>query len=266
MNRYYGFYRGTVVQQLTNGFCKITIPGILYFTNEDAEVDQSCIDKLPPAECAAECFGGTITNGTFKYPDLYSTVWCFFEDGNVNKPVYFATANSSSTGWTSSDVAIVPNQRTIPGYTLAPVTTTGKISKVDQSTITQTTTIDPQTNTPINSTIKLTVDYTPEGAEAVSKKVDVKKDGAPRPTAAGITISNDNKGKIIISAADTIEFRAPNIRFNGSDMGSPGVVTINTDDVVINTTKQTTLKNSSFSNDSSNNVLLRSKTDIIART
>lgn len=81
-----GFYRGTVKKHLSNGRCKIYIPSIY---NEQYETD---FDKLPDAEQASPLFGGAnYGNGVFSYPHLGATVWCFFENEDINRPVYFAS-------------------------------------------------------------------------------------------------------------------------------------------------------------------------------
>lgn len=229
---FFGFYRGTVVQQLNNGFCKIAIPGVLYYTNEDGGLD---ISKLPPAECASEPFGGTLRNGTYKYPDIQSVVWCFFEAGNINKPVYFASANSGLHEWDSSAVS-VQSGKTIDGYSLAPVTSVGKVSRFADSSITQTTSID-KTNKVVGSKIKLDVGYTPENAEIKAKEEAALKDsdvdyGVPTSSAASITLDNLTN-KLTITAADTIEIKAPNIIFNSTKLGKPGTITIRGGDITL---------------------------------
>lgn len=81
-----GFYRGTVIEHLSNGFCKVFIPGIY----PDEWKDDP--DMLPPAEQAAPLSFGTNTGlGVFSYPNIGSTVWCFFANGDQNYPVYFAS-------------------------------------------------------------------------------------------------------------------------------------------------------------------------------
>ena len=81
----HGFYRGTVLQQLEHGLCKIYVYGVYSknFINDP--------NRLPIAEPATPLFGGGDNgNGIFSYPNIGSTVWVFFANGDQNYPVYFA--------------------------------------------------------------------------------------------------------------------------------------------------------------------------------
>ena len=87
-NKLYGFYRGMVLKHLSHGMCKIFIPGI--YDNKLSAISEA--DKLPDAEPAPPLFGGCHNgNGMFSYPDISATVWVFFENQDVNYPVYFAS-------------------------------------------------------------------------------------------------------------------------------------------------------------------------------
>ena len=80
-----GFYRGKVVQHMSNGMCKVFVPGVY------PDAWESDPDKLPPAEQASPLFGGGVGGkGTFSYPGLGATVGCFFWNGDQNLPAYFA--------------------------------------------------------------------------------------------------------------------------------------------------------------------------------
>lgn len=83
--KFYGFYRGQVIQHLGAGKCKIFIPGVY---------PDACLENpkmVPDAEQASPLFGGVNKgNGMFSYPNIDSIVWCFFENGDQNRPVYFA--------------------------------------------------------------------------------------------------------------------------------------------------------------------------------
>lgn len=84
-----GFYRGTVIKHLSNGKCKIWIPTI--HPEEWNSYDKA--DLLPDAEQASSLsFGANKGSGIFTYPNIGSTVWCFFENGDQNLPVYFASS------------------------------------------------------------------------------------------------------------------------------------------------------------------------------
>ena len=48
-------------------------------------------NMLPDAEPASPIFGGSNDGkGMFSYPNIGSVVWCFFQNGDQNYPVYFA--------------------------------------------------------------------------------------------------------------------------------------------------------------------------------
>lgn len=81
-----GFFRGQVKKHCSDGKCKIFIPGVY---------PDECLENfnlIPDAEQAAPLFGGVNNgNGMFSYPNIDSIVWCFFENGDHNRPVYFAS-------------------------------------------------------------------------------------------------------------------------------------------------------------------------------
>lgn len=86
-----GFFRGIVKAHSINGKCKIFWPGVT------PEEFQKTPEVLPDAEQAAPLFGsGTDKNGVFFYPDVGTVVWGFFENGDINYPVYFASTLSYS--------------------------------------------------------------------------------------------------------------------------------------------------------------------------
>lgn len=118
----YGFYRGKVLKHLENGFCKIWIPGVY------PEEYMNSPEKLPPAEQAAPLLFGYQTdaqgvgNGAFSYPDLNAIVWCFFQNGDQNFPVYFASTLggsgplnnfNSQTGFASDEVKAATNNANV---------------------------------------------------------------------------------------------------------------------------------------------------------
>lgn len=84
-----GFYRGTVVKHLSKGKCKIWIPTI----HPEEWNSYEKADLLPDAEQASPLSFGTNKGlGLFSYPNIGSIVWCFFENGDQNLPVYFAAS------------------------------------------------------------------------------------------------------------------------------------------------------------------------------
>lgn len=90
-----GFYRGEVKKHCANGRCKIFWPSAM--PTEWGENTQEAIDMLPEAEQAAPLFAAShITDGMFSYPDIGTIVWGFFENGDINHPVYFASTLDST--------------------------------------------------------------------------------------------------------------------------------------------------------------------------
>lgn len=88
-----GFYRGQVIKHCSNGKCKIWIPGVYV---EEAIAHP---EILPDAEQAAPLFGGSSNgSGVFTYPRINAIVWCFFQNGDQNLPVYFAACNGGPEG------------------------------------------------------------------------------------------------------------------------------------------------------------------------
>lgn len=82
-------YRGTVLKHLSNGFCKVFVPGVM--PPEWNSYDKA--DMLPSAEQATPLgFGGARGNGLFSYPNIGATVWVFFANGDQNLPVYWASS------------------------------------------------------------------------------------------------------------------------------------------------------------------------------
>ena len=97
-----GIFRGQVISHLSGGKCKIFIEAAGWPEEWRFESPNSTdiVDiygkplqgyKLPTASQASPIGGGTFGNGVFCYPAIYSYVWCFFENGDENKPIYFAT-------------------------------------------------------------------------------------------------------------------------------------------------------------------------------
>lgn len=83
-----GFYRGIVLKHLSNGKCKIWIPTL----HPEEWNSYEKADLLPDAEQASPLSFGTNNGlGIFSYPNIGSVVWCFFENGDQNLPVYFAS-------------------------------------------------------------------------------------------------------------------------------------------------------------------------------
>ena len=95
---YTGIYRATVLRQEKFGKLKLYIYGVTAHTIDTYLNNQFAIDDLPDAEPAISLFGGTgETNGFISYPHIGATVWCFFENYDYLKPVYFATCPAGKT-------------------------------------------------------------------------------------------------------------------------------------------------------------------------
>lgn len=85
-NRLEGVFLGTVLKHLPHGRCKIYIPAAYH------EVYDHNPDYLPSALQATTIFAGNHDgNGVFSYPNIGSTVICFFLNGDANFPIYFAS-------------------------------------------------------------------------------------------------------------------------------------------------------------------------------
>ena len=104
-NKLTGFYRGKVLKHLSNGFCKIYIPSV--YSQELSSYKMA--DNLPSAEQAAPLsFGCNHGNGVFSYPNIGSTVWCFFANGDQNLPIYFASTLGGPNAATQLSTDTVP--------------------------------------------------------------------------------------------------------------------------------------------------------------
>lgn len=220
--KYYGFYRGIVMQCLNNGFCRIMIPGIIEAIDGD-------INQLPLAEPAQSLGGGGLDspNGNFMYPDLNSTVWCFFEGGNLDRPVYFATSFMRSNSWAAVSVPTAKNKnKGNGGYTVTP---SGSITKYNKSSISQEVILDKQTNLPIGDMIDIKVESTSEQDDmrnqAVNGSMNKDEKGFSNPTAACVHLDN-KRNTVTISAKNSIVLRAPNIVIDSTGFEIPGYILI----------------------------------------
>jgi hypothetical protein len=103
-NRYYGIYRGIVKDNSgEKGKVKIYVPSIYPSEFENIPIN------LPWAEPAQSLFGGNFTStgevlnketGICGWPKVGANVWLFFEQGDHNYPIYFASTQGGE-GWIS---------------------------------------------------------------------------------------------------------------------------------------------------------------------
>jgi hypothetical protein len=218
VTKYYGFYRGQVLQCLNNGFCRIRIPDILEKHNGD-------VNTLPLAE-PAQSLGGGERNGTYMYPELGAIVWCFFEGGNVERPVYFAVSNVKSPQW--DDVAIKTHENTNKGNDGETIVPTGVLTKFHKSTITQQTTIDEQTDKILSDHVDITVETTAEQENMytqAAEDIGTEENGVPASFAACVHLDNEYNS-LVLTAKNSIILRAPNIVIDSTGLGQPGYILI----------------------------------------
>lgn len=105
-NRIAGFHRGKVVDnQDPQKLGRIKVEIQHFFNNIPSKY-------LPWAVPALPIISGSGNNyGWFAVPEIGSYVWCFFEAGDLNQPVYFAEAVSGVCGHPSTGDINYPNRR-----------------------------------------------------------------------------------------------------------------------------------------------------------
>jgi len=143
VNKYYGFYRGLVVDNSgeevlpdetvshTDGRIRVQVFPMMSTVKKydeeqsqyvDIEVDDTILtstvykntDVLPYAIPApAIGFGAGVDYGVFTVPAIGSYVWVFFEQGDINQPIYFASAPDATRGVPTSSVTNYPNRSII---------------------------------------------------------------------------------------------------------------------------------------------------------
>ena len=230
VKKFYGFYRGVVRKQLNNGYCLIRIPGIL-----DYEKDEN----LPPAEPAQEICGGRSDNGTFVYPDINSNVWCFFANGDIRQPIYFASSNARSVHWIDVSQKLKSDKNPSGFPKATEVHSTGTETIYGKTIISQTNILDPNKvsnekddNIEI-SKIDLRVFRTNEDLERITRqsidddgyKKDVKdlagqvNYGSDIIPAGEIIITNGSGGAVIIKGGTSIKISAPLIELDTTNTG-----------------------------------------------
>lgn len=221
--KYYGFYRGKVVQLLSHGFCRIEIPAIL----ERVDGDPNTLPLAEPAQTIGG--GGNTLNGTFTYPAKNSIVWCFFEGGNLERPVYFATSNVKSQSWDQIVVNVNGKNTDNTGDIVYP---TSNMTKFNRSTIEQKLIVDPKTGVKNADSIELTVETIPEIDDLSAENADliIEKKSPPIPIAATLTMDNKDNS-IKLTAKNSIVLEAPNIELRSHCDGKRGSIFLNGDTI-----------------------------------
>lgn len=224
--KYYGFYRGKVVQLLNNGFCRIEIPAILETINGDQ-------NTLPLAEPAQTIGGGGDTlNGAFTYPAIGSIVWCFFEGGNIERPVYFATSNVRSETWNKIVINSNKSIRKNEGNAGDEIYQSSQITKFNGSTIEQASVLDPSSGIKKSDSIELNVETIPEINELSTENSDltIENKSPPIPIAASITLDNKDNS-IKLTAKNSIILEAPSIELRSHCDGRKGSILLDSDTI-----------------------------------
>ena len=221
--KYFGFYRGTVMQCLNNGFCRIQVPDILECVNGD-------VNTLPVAEQAQSIGGGANTNnGTFTYPELGSIVWCFFEGGNLERPVYFASSNPKSPFWDSVSIPTASNtNHGIDGVSEQPA---GRLFQYNKSAIAQKVVLDKESGLPIGDSIDIVVYPTAEQENMYNQALANDQDNIKMTAPVAASIHLDNKGNMLtLSAKNTLILRAPKIIIDSTGFEQPGYLMLNSNE------------------------------------
>lgn len=106
--RFDGMYRGEVLDNADSsklGRLKVQIFGVF----DDIETED-----LPWAVPAYPIFSGSgVGYGHFAVPEIGSFVWCFFEAGDLNTPVYFAEAADGVHGLPTERTTNYPSTKVL---------------------------------------------------------------------------------------------------------------------------------------------------------
>lgn len=99
-SQYYGFYRGRVVEHGHCGTCRIWIPEVYPSDWESNPKFLPVAEQAQPftvfgsqpkfSEDGENTTPNGVPGGVYSYPAIGSYVWCFFVNGNIENPVYFA--------------------------------------------------------------------------------------------------------------------------------------------------------------------------------
>lgn len=106
--QFLGNYRGIVVSNTDSsmlGRIKVEVYGV--FDGIDADDIPWAIPALPISSGAGSGFG------SFAVPEVGSLVWCFFEQGSLYQPVYFAEATDGIHGLPAERTTNYPSRKVI---------------------------------------------------------------------------------------------------------------------------------------------------------
>ena len=104
-SQFFSVYRAKVTNNTdtkSGGRIQVRIYGI--HSQDEQEIPNS---TLPWAIPALAPMGGTAQEGFFSIPEVDSIVWIFFDGGNHNLPIYFASAPNKSNWNTSATTTTV---------------------------------------------------------------------------------------------------------------------------------------------------------------
>lgn len=105
--KFQGIYRGKVIDNDDSsqwGRCKIQVYPMF------SEITEA--EELPWAVPAMSLFvGAGEGTGSFCIPEIGSFVFCFFEEGNIYQPVYFAEAQTGGKGLPSERTTNYPTRK-----------------------------------------------------------------------------------------------------------------------------------------------------------
>lgn len=260
MDKFFGFYRGIVVQHLTNGYVKVVIPGII--APDDGNYLDVNPDLLPVCEVASNLLGGGISgkDGELSLPDLFSNVWCFFENGDINRPVCFASSMTHNADWNNPLVEKIKNE-TPTGLNLKTTIPQGKITRIGGTYFVQSSiTADDNRDNPTKNVIILNTDHYNNSSSSSSSGGDnetssTTTESISKYTYASISLYSPN-GVVLIKASDAIILDAPKVLISSNsedgfvELSSEGKVRIKSQD-------DTILENKSILNESVFNIDFR---------
>lgn len=125
MEKMYGNYRGVVKAHGENGLCKVYIPAVYPLEYSDTPTELPWTEPAQPLT-----MGGRDGVGIFSYPKIDTTIWVFFEGGDINYPVMFSGTLGGSENFNPDKYVIKTDALTIEvdekGVITLNITTTGK--------------------------------------------------------------------------------------------------------------------------------------------